>query len=91
MMQTLFEVGEDVRCLVVGMAEDYTRISLSTAELESEDGDIVAERSKARKQFCFTDIPSQIFTDIPFHQLIMLFPYRCSMMPKVNERYLKVI
>ncbi len=39
--QALFEEGDRVRALVVGMNPDCTRISLSTAELEVEDGDML--------------------------------------------------
>jgi hypothetical protein len=46
--QQLFEVGERVHALIVGMNPDGTRISLSTAELEAGDGDML--ENKARGQ-----------------------------------------
>ncbi|KAK9805019.1 hypothetical protein WJX73_002326 [Symbiochloris irregularis] len=37
----VFQVGDPVSALIIGMERNYTRISLSTAELESEDGMMV--------------------------------------------------
>ena len=44
-MQDVFQVGERVRCLVMGMDENFTRISLSTAELEVNEGDIMFDKA----------------------------------------------
>lgn len=43
-MQDVFTIGERVRCLVMGMDDNFTRISLSTAELEENEGDIMFEK-----------------------------------------------
>lgn len=40
-LQEVFHVGERVRCLVMGMDDNFTRISLSTAELEEQNGDMM--------------------------------------------------
>ncbi|KAL3141011.1 hypothetical protein ABBQ32_005525 [Trebouxia sp. C0010 RCD-2024] len=42
----VFTIGERVRCLVMGMDDNFTRISLSTAELEENEGDIMFEKDK---------------------------------------------
>ncbi len=44
MLQDVFQIGERVRCLVMGMDENFTRISLSTAELEVREGDIMYDK-----------------------------------------------
>ena len=44
--QDVLSVGEHVRCVVLGMEDDFSRISLSTAELEEHDGDM--KRDKVR-------------------------------------------
>lgn len=43
-LQDVFQIGERVRCLVMGMDDNFTRISLSTAELEENEGDIMFEK-----------------------------------------------
>ena len=43
-MQDVFKVGEKVRAVILGMDDDFTRISLSTAELEENDGDMVEDK-----------------------------------------------
>lgn len=43
-LQDVFRLGERVRCLVMGMDDNFTRISLSTAELEERDGDIMFDK-----------------------------------------------
>ena len=47
-MQDVFQVGERVRCLVMGMDDNFTRISLSTAEIEENEGDIMFEKVCSR-------------------------------------------
>jgi len=42
-------VGEHVRCVVLGMEDDFSRISLSTAELEEHDGDMKRDKVCTRK------------------------------------------
>lgn len=44
MPQDVFTVGEKVKCILMGMDPDYSNISLSTAELEIEEGDITKNR-----------------------------------------------
>ena len=46
--QDVLAVGEHVRCVVLGMEDDFSRISLSTAELEEHDGDM--KRDKVRNR-----------------------------------------
>ena len=41
--EDVFNVGSRVRALIIGMDEGARRISLSTAELEAEDGDILED------------------------------------------------
>ncbi len=43
-LQDVLELGETVRCVVLGMADDFSRISLSTAELEEHDGDMKRDK-----------------------------------------------
>ena len=43
-----------MRAVILGMDEDFTRISLSTAELEETDGDMV------EKKVCFRNISCEI-------------------------------
>ena len=43
-VQDVFKVGERVRCLIMGMDDNFTRISLSTAELEESEGDIMFDK-----------------------------------------------
>ena len=42
-------MGEHVRCVVLGMEDDFSRISLSTAELEEHDGDMKRDKVRTRK------------------------------------------
>lgn len=42
--QDLFAIGERVCAIVVGMNPDCTRISVSTAELEPNDGDMLKDK-----------------------------------------------
>lgn len=42
-MQDVFRVGDRIRALVIGMDSNYCRISLSTAELEVQDGDMLVD------------------------------------------------
>ena len=42
--QDLFAIGERVCAIVVGMNPDCTRISVSTAELEPHDGDMLKDK-----------------------------------------------
>ena len=42
--QEIFHLGERVRCLVMGMDDNFTRISLSTAELEEQNGDMLFDK-----------------------------------------------
>lgn len=42
--QELFELEERVRAIVLGMEDDFSRISCSTAHLEEEPGDMVKDR-----------------------------------------------
>lgn len=43
-IQDVFKIGDKVRAVILGMDEDFTRISLSTAELEEKDGDMVENK-----------------------------------------------
>ncbi|KAL4854066.1 30S ribosomal protein S1 [Chlorella vulgaris] len=45
-VQGIFEVGEEVRCLVMGLDPGYTNISLSIAELEREEGDVLINKQR---------------------------------------------
>lgn len=45
-VQGVFEVGEQVKCLVMGLDPGYTNISLSVAELEMEEGDVVNNKQR---------------------------------------------
>lgn len=42
--QAVFELGEEITCLVMGLDPDYSNISLSTAELEPEDGMLLTDK-----------------------------------------------
>jgi len=46
--QDVLAVGEHVRCVVLGMEDDFSRISLSTAELEEHDGDMKRDKVRPR-------------------------------------------
>lgn len=54
-VQDVFQIGERVRCLVMGMDDNFTRISLSTAEIEENEGDIMFEKVRiaAYSKCCF--------------------------------------
>lgn len=41
MRQDIFSVGDRVRAMLIGMDEGFSRISLSTAELEATPGDML--------------------------------------------------
>ena len=43
-MQGVFSLGERICCLVMGLDPDYSNISLSTAELEPEDGAVLRDK-----------------------------------------------
>ena len=43
----LFQQGDRVRVLVIGMEKNYSRISFSTAELEAEDGEMVENKVRS--------------------------------------------
>jgi hypothetical protein len=43
-VQSVLSVGDRIRALIIGMDNNYTRISLSTAELEERDGDMMLDR-----------------------------------------------
>ncbi|KAL4450617.1 hypothetical protein ABPG77_000973 [Micractinium sp. CCAP 211/92] len=45
-VQGVFKVGEQVKCLVMGLDPGYTNISLSVAELELEEGDILTNKQR---------------------------------------------
>ncbi|EFN51854.1 hypothetical protein CHLNCDRAFT_139746 [Chlorella variabilis] len=45
-VQGVFEVGEEVKCLVMGLDPGYTNISLSIAELELEEGDVLCNKQR---------------------------------------------
>ncbi|KAI7835393.1 hypothetical protein COHA_010703 [Chlorella ohadii] len=42
----IFKLGEEVKCLVMGLDPGYTNISLSIAELELEDGDVLHNKQR---------------------------------------------
>lgn len=42
-LQQIFKVGDAIRALIIGMDSNYGRISLSTAELEVNDGDMMVD------------------------------------------------
>lgn len=44
-IEDVFRIGDKVRAVILGMDEDFTRISLSTAELEETDGDMVEKKA----------------------------------------------
>lgn len=46
--------------MVLGMDEDYTRISLSTAELEEQDGDMLRDKVPARPACAVSE---SVYTD----------------------------
>lgn len=45
-VNSVFSAGDRVRCLVMGLDPDYSNISLSTAELEPADGDMLADKQR---------------------------------------------
>lgn len=45
-VQGIFDVGDEVKCLVMGLDPGYKNISLSTAELELEEGDILSNKQR---------------------------------------------
>ena len=54
--------GDRIKAVVLGMDDDYRRISLSTAELEPEDGDMITNKvcvvAKAQLRFFFLQRPA---------------------------------
>ncbi|KAA6425999.1 MAG: 30S ribosomal S1 [Trebouxia sp. A1-2] len=56
----VFQIGERVRCLVMGMDENFTRISLSTAELEVREGDIMYDKEKV---YAGAEAQAQLFME----------------------------
>ena len=40
----LFQEGDRVRCVVIGMDAGFTRISVSTKDLEAREGDMLTDR-----------------------------------------------
>ncbi|KAK9843671.1 hypothetical protein WJX81_001927 [Elliptochloris bilobata] len=55
-----FAIGERVRAIVVGMNPDGTRVSISTAELEPEDGDMLVDKEKV---YAAADEQAKLFRD----------------------------
>ena len=43
-LQDIFQEGERVRCMLLGMDEGFSRISLSTADLERQPGDMLFDK-----------------------------------------------
>lgn len=57
----VFKVGDRIRALVIGMDSNYCRISLSTAELEVQDGDMLADPAVV---YARADDSAKLFNDI---------------------------
>lgn len=49
-MQEVFQVGDRVRAVVLSAEDNYTRFSLSTAELEEQPGDMLRDRVRVVRQ-----------------------------------------
>ena len=45
-MQDLFSEGERVRAMLLAMDEGFSRISLSTADLEQQPGDMLYDKAR---------------------------------------------
>lgn len=64
--KTVFEIGETISCVVMGLDENYANLSLSTAELEQTDGDILQNKAfvwaHARTSFCYVTLSKQFVT-----------------------------
>ena len=45
--QEIFAEGDRVRCMLLGMDEGFSRISLSTADMERQPGDMLFDRVRA--------------------------------------------
>lgn len=43
-------MGEEIRCLILGIEYDYSNISLSTAELETSEFDVLNNKEKVWEQ-----------------------------------------
>ena len=43
-------MGEEISCLILGIEYDYSNISLSTAELESTEYDVLNNKAKVWEQ-----------------------------------------
>lgn len=72
-LQDVFRIGDKVRAVILGMDEDFTRISLSTAELEETDGDMV------EKKVCFRNISCDI-------KLQIVLCLRLKYMTRMSQR-----
>lgn len=55
-VQDVFQVGDRVRCLLLELEEDYARISLSTAELEANNGDMMVDPVWPPSSFTHTSV-----------------------------------
>jgi ribosomal protein S1 len=45
-LQEVFKVGEKLSALILGIDYDYSNISLSTAELEIVDGEVLSNKDQ---------------------------------------------
>lgn len=54
-IEDVFMLGDRVRAVVLGLEEDFTRISLSTADLEPEPGDMLRD-----KEFVYEKADEQV-------------------------------
>jgi len=72
-VEELFELDDRVSAIVLGMEDDYSRISCSTAHLEEEPGDMVkdkqyvfdhAEEQAARIQHLFEEKDAEVYDDV---------------------------
>lgn len=43
-MQDVLHVGDKIKAVILGMDDDFSRISLSTADLEEEAGDMMKDK-----------------------------------------------
>eukprot|EP00884_Botryococcus_braunii_P006874 jgi/Botrbrau1/16188/Bobra.0342s0005.1 len=64
----VFKVGDQIRALVIGMDSNYCRISLSTAELELNDGDMLSDPASV---FARADDSAKLFNDILQELMVM--------------------
>ena len=42
--QDVLEVGDKIKAVILGMDSDFSRISLSTADLEANHGDMITDK-----------------------------------------------